>query len=418
MIVSLQLSLPLSWRYRHQQPPPPQVAPILTTLCFLSKQGKRLLSSLATTSAAGDSSAANRLIRKFFYMAITEASWFSWNPKLVAELIALLDKQGQLDKSQILVSETVSKLGFRERVLAQFYCYLIDSHSKHKSKQGFFDSCTRLKQLLSNSYSVFVKLRAYESMVGGLCVMDLPREAEGLVGEMRDLGLKPGVFEFRSLVHAYGRLGLFEDMKRSVVQMESEGFGIDTVCSNMVLSSFGAYTELSEMVSWLRRMKNSSVPFSARTYNSVLNSSPTIMSMLQEPKRVPLSVAELTENLHGDDALLVHELIGSSVLEEAMEWDSLESKLDMHGMHLGCAYLIMLQWKEELHSRFHMKDSVIPAEITVVCGSGKHSTVRGESPVKSLVKEMMLRMKCPMRIDRKNVGCFVGKGRVVKEWLC
>ncbi|GMP37408.1 hypothetical protein CsSME_00009103 [Camellia sinensis var. sinensis] len=429
-------------RRRHHQPPP-----ISTTHCALTKQGHRFLSSLATTT--DDPSHSNRLIRKFvlsssksialnalshllsphtphphlsslalpLYSRISEASWFNWNPKIVADLVALLDKQGQEDKAQSLISETVSKLGFRERDLALFYCNLIDSHSKHKSKPGFFDSYARLKELACASSSVYVKRRAFESMVSGLCAMDLPPEAENLMKEMRGLGVKSSAFEFRSVIYAYGRLGLFDDMKRCVVQMEIEGFKLDTVCSNMVLSSFGAHGELPEMVLWLQRMKSSGVSFSIRTYNSVLNSCPTIMTMLQELKTVPISIQELMENLLVDEGLLVQELIGSSVFEKAMEWNSLEGKLDLHGMHLGSAYLIMLQWTEELRARFRDQNQVVPAEVTVVCGSGKHSTVRGESPVKGLVKQMMVRMKCPMRIDRNNVGCFVAKGRVLKDWL-
>ncbi|KAA8535960.1 hypothetical protein F0562_028438 [Nyssa sinensis] len=356
MVGSLQVSVPLSWNHRrlHRHLHHPQSL-IFTTHCALSKQGDRFLSSLA---AVNDPSVTNRLIRKFIqhssksvaldalchllspdsthprlssialplYLRITEASWFSWNSKLVADLIASLDKQGRQDEAQTLISETISKLG---------------------------------------SSSVYVKRRAYESMVNGLCAMDLPREAENLMEKTRGLGLKPSVFEFRSVMYAYGRLEFFEDMKRIVIQMEGEGFGIDTVCLNMVLSSFGVNNELPEMVSWLRRMKHLGVPFSIRTYNSVSNSCPTLMLMLQDPKSVPLSVEELMENLHGDEALLVQELLCSSVLVETMEWNSLEVKLDLHGMHLGSAYLIMLQWIEELRPRFNAGNHVIPAEIRV-----------------------------------------------------
>lgn len=351
---------------------------------------------------------------------ISKASWFSWNPKLVADVIALLYKQEKLVEADALISEIVSKLEFTERELCTFYCCLIHFHSKHKSKEGVFDSYRRLKHLLSNSSSVYLKRQAYESMIGGLCVIDLPREAENMMEEMKGLGIsfKSSVFELRAIVYAYGRLGLFEDMKRRVLQMESEGFRTDTVCLNMVLSSLGAHGELLEMVSWLQRMKDLSVTFSVRTFNTVLNSCPTIMSMLQDPKSIPLSIKELLEGLCDNESMLVQELIESSVLVEAMEQTSSELKLDLHGMHLSSAYLIILQWFDELRMRFLLEEEDIPAEITVICGSGKHSTVRGESPVKHLVKEIMVRTESPMRIDRKNIGCFVAKGKVCKSWLC
>lgn len=339
----------------------------------------------------------------------------------MAELIALLDKQGKYAESEILISEAVSKLCHRERELVQFYCHLVESHSKQTSNHGFEISYAYLHRLLHNSSSVYVKHRAFESMVGGLCAMNRPREAESLVKEVRDkeeIKLKPSLFEFRSIIYAYGRLGLLNNMLRVVEQMEIQGFVIDTIVSNMILSSYGTHNELAEMVLWLRKMKILAIPFSIRTYNSVLNSCPTFITMLRQPHDFPLSIEDLCRVLKGDEVLLVQELIGFGVLEEVMVWDSLEVKLDLHGMHLGTTYLIMLEWIDEMRRRFNNTKYVIPVEVTVVCGSGKHSNVRGLSPVKRMVKEMLDRMRSPMRIDRKNIGCFVAKGRAVKDWLC
>ncbi|KAJ7967116.1 Pentatricopeptide repeat-containing protein [Quillaja saponaria] len=249
--------------------------------------------------------------------------------------------------------------------------------------------------------------------------MGRPRQAENLVQDMRISGLKPSAFEFKSILYGYGRLGLFQDLQRILTQMEKDEFLIDTICSNMVLSSYGAHKELVEMVSWLRRMRNSNIPFSVRTYNTVLNSCPTIMEMLQDLTGIPLVIEELMGSLKGDEASAVCELIGSStVMEDVMRWDTMEAKLDLHGLHLGSSYLILLQWLEEMQQRFNESKCLIPAEVVVVCGSGKHSNVRGISPVKGLVKDMMVRMKSPLKIDRKNVGCFVAKGRIVRDWLC
>ncbi|KAI7994137.1 Pentatricopeptide repeat-containing protein [Camellia lanceoleosa] len=138
-------------------------------------------------------------------------------------------------------------------------------------------------------------------MVSGFCAMDLPHEVENVMEEMRDLVVKSSVFEFRSVIYMYGKLDLFDDMKRCVVQKEIEGFILHTVCSIMVLSSFGAHGELSEMVLWLQMMKSPGVAFSIHTYNSMLNSCPTIMTKLQELKTVPISIQEPMENLRCDE---------------------------------------------------------------------------------------------------------------------
>ncbi|XP_049401343.1 pentatricopeptide repeat-containing protein At2g17033 [Solanum stenotomum] len=417
--------------------------------CSLSKQGHRFLSTLIATDS-DDISATRHLLRKFvgssskhvalstlshlvsptttshyrlcslalpLYMEISEASWFDWNSKLVADLIALLYKLERFDEAETLVTETVSKLGSRERDLCSFYSQLIHSQSKHNSERGVLDFCTKLKLVLLRSSSVYLKQRGYASMVEGFCLIGLPRKAEELMEEMKELGLKLSKFEFRSLVYSYGKSGYLRDMKRIVVEMESMGFQLDTVSLNMVLNSFGSHNELSEVVSLLQKIEASGVPFSIRTYNSVLNSCPTISLLLQDLKSVPLSLEELMGNLDENEAVLVNILVGSSVLEETMQWKPSELKLDLHGMHLTSAYVIILQWFHQLQCKFLAENRVLPGEIIVVCGAGKHSVVRGESPVKRLIKEILLQIGCPLRIDRKNVGCFIAKGKSFMEWL-
>ncbi|KAG4209534.1 hypothetical protein ERO13_A03G206400v2 [Gossypium hirsutum] len=448
----LTLTIPSSWNHhrRHCLRPTPPLIKCESGGVPLTKQAHRFFSSLTSTAAVDDLATANRLIKKFvasspksialnalshllsprnshphlsaiafpLYTKISEASWYNWNPKLVADLVPLLDIQGKHDESQALISQVVSKIKFKERDLVQFYCNLIESCSKHESKQGFNDAYGYLSELVNNSSSMYVKKQGFKSMVSSLCEMGQPNEAENVVEDMIKNGVKPSLFELRFVLYGYGKMGFFEDMERMVKKMEIEGFGVDTISSNMILSSYGAYNALPKMVPWLQKMKALEIPFSIRTYNCVLNSCPMIMSFVRGSGGFPVSVSELVNVLDEAEALLVKELVeSSSVLDEAMEWDDLELKLDLHGMHSGSAYLIMLQWIEEMKSRFRVEECVVPAQITVVCGTGKHSSVRGESPVKTLSKAMMVQMKSPMRIDRKNIGCFIAKGQVVRNWL-
>ncbi|KAL3580837.1 hypothetical protein D5086_018672 [Populus alba] len=250
------------------------------------------------------------------------------------------------------MSETVSRLQFKERELVLFYCNLIGFNSKHNWVRGFDDSYSRLNQFVSDSNSVYVKKQGYKAMISGLCEMGRAREAEDLIGEMRERGLKPTLFEFRCVLYGYGRLGLFKDMERILDKMESGEIEVDTVCANMVLASYGAHNALPEMGLWLRKMKTLGIPLSIRTCNSVLNSCPTIMALMRNlDASYPVSIQELLKILSEEEAMLVKELTESSVLKEATKWDTSEGKLDLHGMHLGSAYVMMLQWMEETRNR-------------------------------------------------------------------
>ncbi|XXG59905.1 hypothetical protein AAC387_Pa04g1909 [Persea americana] len=427
-------------------PPPLLVCASSRARCALSKQGHRLLSSLDPN----DPSTNDRLIRKFvassskslalttlshllsttttnnsdlssfalpMYRRISETSWFKWNSKTVADVVALLLKNGQFVEAEMLISDSIGKLCPNQDITL-FYCDLIESCSKQGLKEQVFEYNACLKQILGRSPATI--RRCYKSMINGLCMMDLPHDAEGMLEEMRIAGFRPSPFEFRLVLLGYGRSGLFSKMTKVLQHMEDAGCALDTVCANTVLSCYGDHGRLSEMISWIRKMRELDIEFSVRTYNSVLNSCPTITSMLQAPKRLPLSIEGLVNKLSPsslDEVSLIQELVSSKVLCGILEWSSSEGKLDLHGMHLGSAYLILLQWLDEMRARF-LAGTVLPLEISVVCGLGKNRSTRGESPIKGMVSEMMFQMNSPLKIDRRNVGRFVARGKAVKDWLC
>ncbi|XP_010935201.1 pentatricopeptide repeat-containing protein At2g17033 [Elaeis guineensis] len=398
----------------------------------------RLLSSLDT---AADPSAADRLVRKFvaassksaalhtlshllslssrfalpIYRRVSEANWFKWNPKLAAAMAAVLVNQGRATEAESLISESVSRLN-SDLEISLFYCDLIEAFSERGLKDFALDFYSRLHEIPCSVR------KPYESMIKALCLMGLPVDAEEKLKEMAFLGFRPSPFEFRLVMQSYGKSGSFAEMSRVLGIMEDAGLAIDTVCTNVVLSCYGDHGELAKMVSWIRKMKKLGIGFSVRTFNVVLNSCPTIISMVQDVKHIPLSIAALVkkveeDSLSLDEALLVRELVGSSVLVDILEWSPDEGKLDLHGFHVASAFVILLQWVEELRIRFRV-DEAVPLEISVVCGSGKHSDKIGESPVKMLVSEMMFQLNSSMRIDRKNAGRFVARGKAVRDWLC
>ncbi|XP_072979793.1 pentatricopeptide repeat-containing protein At2g17033 isoform X1 [Typha angustifolia] len=398
-----------------------------------AKNTHRLLSSL---HAASDSIAADRLIRKFvssnsktaaldalthllsfsspfsipIYARIRETNWFKWNPKLASSVAALLVNHGRLPEAEELIFEAKSRLT-SNKDLAFFYCDLIEAFSELGMKENSMEFYTLVREI---PYS---GRRPYESMIKALCSMGSAAEAEEKLKEMFFSGFKPSPFEFRLVAQSYGQLGFFSEMERVIGLMEEDGLSVDTVCANIVLSCYGDNGELSKMLAWLRKMRELGIGFSLRTFNTVLNSCPTIVGSLQDVGSLPLSVEDLVTKVEKDEALVLQELLHSSLLAETLEWSSSEGKLDLHGFHAASALVILLQWMDELRLRFRAGD-VVPMEISVVCGLGKHSSKRGESPVKMLALEIFFRMKSPMRLDRKNGGRFIGRGKVVKEWLC
>ena len=125
----------------------------------------------------------------------------------------LLDELGHYEEAETLVSEATSRLEYRKREVALFYCKRLESHSKRGSQRGFDVAYCYLNQLLCSSSFVYIKRRAYEYMLSGLCAMDRSHRPEGLVEDLRgNAGIEPSAFELKSIMYGYERLGLFDDL--------------------------------------------------------------------------------------------------------------------------------------------------------------------------------------------------------------
>lgn len=414
------------------------------------KHAERLLSSLHSIPGDEDSPAAvDRLVRKFLiscskpaavgalsfllsdvsssfsqrvalsmYRRITGASWFRWNARIAASVVPLLDEMGLYTEAEGLMCEADSRLKLRE--LSVFYCDLIEAYAERGMREKVFEVRARLLVR-----GIPAGKGAYESMVKALCLLGSPAEAEMILGEMEASGLRASPFDYRLIAQSYGRLGMLAEMRRVVGAMLASGLPVDTICANMILSCYGDGGQLTEMVTWLRQMRDSNVPFSIRTCNSVLNLCPRLSSMLRDHQTPPLTLKKLMEKLEeegcgNEEASLVQELVGSNVLLQTLDWSSSEGKLDLHGYHLCSAFLAVLLWIEELKARLldrGAEGKVIPRQISIVCGSGKHSSTMGESPVKRLVSASLFQLGSPLRIDRKNVGRLIAGGAAVRDWL-
>lgn len=365
------------------------------------------------------------------YDKITEAPWFQWNPKLAATVAAQLEKSGRLNDAETLISDSVSKLTNNYRDLMLFYCSLIESSSSHYRVHHTYAILT------SSSFQAAGKRRRrrrgiHESMVKALCNLNSPIEAEDVM--MNTKGFHPSAFEFRLVSQAYGRSGRFDEMLRVLTEMEKQGFLVDTICSNIVLSCYGDHKQHTLSTEWMKRMRISSPSFSSvsisiRTFNVVLNSCDTLSSILLDLDTLPLSFPAVISKIHHsspEEAAVVSEIHTRTpeLLTQLLSQGSDGCKLDLHGCHLSTAYMVLMEWIEEMRMRFEGKavesyngGREEQDQVTVVCGGGKHSNARGDSPLRKLVSKMMYRMSSPLRLDKKNNGRFISKSQKFKSWI-
>ncbi|KAG8076556.1 hypothetical protein GUJ93_ZPchr0006g46157 [Zizania palustris] len=210
-------------------------------------------------------------------------------------------------------------------------------------------------------------------------------------------------------------------MNRVIASMSDAGICLGTGTENIVLSCYSSCRDHSRMLTWLKNMRKLRIAPTTKAFNFVLNSCPTVTSMAQElGPLLPLSIPGMVKKLKSAspwpaESELVQELLASSsVIDKAMHWSESEVKLNLHGFSTISAYVLMLQWVDAVKAR-----STLPLEVSLVCGIGKHSDVRGEPMARELAQEVLSRMGSPLRLSTRNKGRLVAKTKRdrVKLWL-
>ncbi|KAG6546847.1 hypothetical protein Mapa_011700 [Marchantia paleacea] len=90
--------------------------------------------------------------------------------------------------------------------------------------------------------------------------------------------------------------------------------------------------------------------------------------------------------------------------------------VDLHVMSKGTAVVALSRTLSSLRERM-LSTGVVPYRIEIVTGWGRHSRVSGLSRVKNAVQNMLGALGSPFYIDNANVGCFVGTGQPLADWL-
>lgn len=324
----------------------------------------------------------------------------------------MLEVSGSTGESRSLISDSISQHLRSTDEVALFYCDLMAAFSSRGLKDRAMDFYKELRSM------PLTGRKTYMAMIKSLCLMGLTTEAEEALKEMVCLGYQPEAFQFGLVAKCYGKSGSIVEMERVISSMSDAGIRLGTGAANIVLSCYSSCRDHSKMLAWLKKMRKMRIAPTTKAYNFVLNSCPTLTSMVQElGPSLPLSTRGLVKKLKSvspqtTEAELVHELLASSpVLDKAMEWSETEVKLNLHGFSMVAAYVLMLQWVDTI------KDRTLPLEVSLVCGIGKHSDVRGEPKVRELAQEVLSRMESPLRLSTRNKGRLVAKRDRVKQWL-
>lgn len=90
--------------------------------------------------------------------------------------------------------------------------------------------------------------------------------------------------------------------------------------------------------------------------------------------------------------------------------------INLHTMSMGTAIIALSRTLSNLKAGM-LATGVVPERIDIITGWGRRSRVTGSSLVKQAVEEILKSVSSPFRVENGNLGCFVGIGQPLADWL-
>lgn len=90
--------------------------------------------------------------------------------------------------------------------------------------------------------------------------------------------------------------------------------------------------------------------------------------------------------------------------------------INLHTMSTGTAVVALSRTLSNLKDRM-LTTGIVPERIDIITGWGRRSRVTGSSLVKQAVEEILQTVKSPFHLENGNLGCFVGIGKPLADWL-
>ncbi|CAM6096488.1 unnamed protein product [Calypogeia fissa] len=374
-------------------------------------------------------------------------------------IIHCLGKAGNLPAAYQLFQEMIDK-GCTPNLVT--YNIMIDLHAKagkhHMALKLYNDLQDAGYRPDNVTYSVIMEVLGHSGH------MD---EAENVFMEMEQAGWAADATTYGSLVYMWGQTGNVKKATEWYNRMLASGLSPNVPTCNSLLWAYMRVNEYEAAQEVLQSMPKWRLYPTLPTYTLLLSSCTTcknqqdvdstllIMSRTGHPAHAFLCkllsetdsrastayVQQFFDSLHEEeqenkrsfaDALieffykLDHKDRAGVVWEVAVEKNLYPSAIcqrapnywivDLHVMSIGTAVVALLRTLAGLRERM-LATGDVPDRIEIVTGWGKHSRVSGFSKIKNVVENILQALHAPFYIDNSNVGCFVGSGQPLVDWL-
>ncbi|KAH7442674.1 hypothetical protein KP509_03G098600 [Ceratopteris richardii] len=375
-------------------------------------------------------------------------------------MINCLGKAGELSAAHEILDEMIGKGCIPNLVT---FNILIDLHAK----SGKYDMALKLYNDMQETgfqpdqvtYSIVMEVLGHAGHL---------EEAEHIFAEMKEAGCVPDSTVYGLLVDMWGKTGNLEKACEWYKKMLESGLTPTVPTCNSLLGAFLRENLYDAGRVIIQDMKNQNLDPSLQTYTLLLSCF-TLSERKEDSENLWIIMADLSHPAHTFLITLPPARLGpahtwehtvrffDSICEEdqeskrsftdamisflhkfnmkveaAMVWEvAAERKIypkavtrkaanywaiNLHTMSMGTAIIALSRILSSLKGGM-LATGIVPERIDIITGWGRRSRVTGSSLVKQAVEEILKAVSSPFRLESGNIGCFVGIGQPLVDWL-
>lgn len=375
-------------------------------------------------------------------------------------MINCLGKAGELSAAHKILDEMIDKGCIPNLVT---YNILIDLHAK----SGKYDMALKLYNDMQETgfrpdqvtYSIVMEVLGHAGHLEG---------AEHVFAEMQEAGWAPDTTVYGLLVDMWGKAGNLGKACQWYNKMLDSGVTPNVPTCNSLLGAFLRENLYDAGRLVLEDMKNQNLSPSLQTYTLLLSCYTlsarkedgeklwSIMATMSHPAHVFLCslpparfgpahtwdyTTQFFDSICREDQESKRSFTDATIsflhkfnmkAEAAIVWEVATERqiypkavtrkaanywaINLHTMSMGTAIIALSRTLSNLKEGM-LATGVVPERIDIITGWGRRSRVTGSSLVKQAVEETLRAVSSPFRLENGNLGCFVGIGQPLVDWL-
>ncbi|OMO90722.1 hypothetical protein CCACVL1_07308 [Corchorus capsularis] len=197
---------------------------------------------------------------------LREQLWYRPNPAIYMKLIVMLGKCKQPEKAHDLFQAMIDE---GCAVNHEAYTALLSAYSR----SGLFDKAFLLLEEMKRTPNCHPDVQTYSILIKSCLQVSAFDKVQVLLSDMASQRIRPNTVTYNTLIDAYGKAKMFQEMEMTLVKMLREkDCEPDVWTMNSTMRAFGSSGQIETMEKCYEKFQSAGIQPNIKTFNILLDS--------------------------------------------------------------------------------------------------------------------------------------------------